>query len=397
MKYSVDEKGYYGEFGGAFIPEMMYANIEELRRNYLSILEDPQFRNEYTALLKDYVGRPSPLYFAKRLSEYHNSRIYLKREDLNHTGAHKINNTVGQILIARRLGKTRIIAETGAGQHGVATATVCALMGMKCVVYMGKTDVARQEPNVLRMKMLGAEVVPVLSGNMTLKDATNEAIRDWINNPLDTHYIIGSVVGPHPYPDLVARLQAVISEEIMWQLKEQTGNSDPGYIIACVGGGSNAAGAFYHYLDREHVNLIAVEASGKGIESGESAATMVLGHPGIIHGSRTMLMQDDDGQILEPYSVSAGLDYPGIGPIHSMLHKTGRAVFEHATDDEALAAAFRLTRLEGIVPALESAHALAVLEKRNFRKNETIVVNLSGRGDKDMAAYMKYMTDHKMI
>jgi len=397
MKYSVDEKGYYGEFGGAFIPEMMYANIEELRRNYLAILEDTQFRNEYTALLKDYVGRPSPLYFAKRLSEYHNSRIYLKREDLNHTGAHKINNTVGQILIARRLGKTRIIAETGAGQHGVATATVCALMGMKCVVYMGKTDVARQEPNVLRMKMLGAEVVPVLSGNMTLKDATNEAIRDWINNPLDTHYIIGSVVGPHPYPDLVARLQAVISEEIMWQLKEQTGNSDPDYIIACVGGGSNAAGAFYHYLDREQVNLIAVEASGKGIESGESAATMVLGHPGIIHGSRTMLMQDDDGQILEPYSVSAGLDYPGIGPLHSMLYKTGRAVFEHATDDEALAAAFRLTRLEGIVPALESAHALAVLEKRNFHKNETIVVNLSGRGDKDMAAYMKYMTDHKMI
>jgi tryptophan synthase beta chain len=397
MKYSVDENGYYGEFGGAFIPEMMYANIEELRRNYLAILEDPQFRNEYTALLKDYVGRPSPLYFAKRLSEYHNSRIYLKREDLNHTGAHKINNTVGQILIARRLGKTRIIAETGAGQHGVATATVCALMGMKCVVYMGKTDVARQEPNVLRMKMLGAEVVPVLSGNMTLKDATNEAIRDWINNPLDTHYIIGSVVGPHPYPDLVARLQSVISEEIMWQLKEQTGNSDPDYIIACVGGGSNAAGAFYHYLDREQVNLIAVEASGKGIESGESAATMVLGHPGIIHGSRTMLMQDDDGQILEPYSVSAGLDYPGIGPLHSMLYKTGRAVFEHATDDEALAAAFRLTLLEGIVPALESAHALAVLEKRNFHKNETIVVNLSGRGDKDMAAYMKYMADHKMI
>lgn len=397
MKYSVDEKGYYGEFGGAYIPEMMYANIEELRKNYLKILDDPAFRKEFAALLKDYVGRPSPLYYANRLSVFHGARIFLKREDLNHTGAHKINNTIGQIIIAQRLGKTRIIAETGAGQHGVATATVCALMGLKCRVYMGKTDVERQEPNVLRMKMLGAEVVPVLSGNMTLKDATNEAIRDWINNPADTHYIIGSVVGPHPYPDLVARLQSVISEEMQWQLKEQTGNSDPDYIIACVGGGSNAAGAFYHYLDREHVKLIAVEASGKGIDSGESAATMVLGHPGIIHGSRTMLMQDEDGQILEPYSVSAGLDYPGIGPIHSMLNQTGRAIFEHATDDEALEAAFRLTRLEGIVPALESAHALAILNKRQFTWDDIVVVNLSGRGDKDMAAYMKYMNEHKLI
>jgi tryptophan synthase beta chain len=397
MKYSVDEKGYYGEYGGAFIPEMMYPNIEELRENYLKILDDPEFKNEFTDLLKNYVGRPSPLYFAKRLSEFHKTRVYLKREDLNHTGAHKINNTVGQILIAKRLGKTRIIAETGAGQHGVATATVCALMGLKCLVYMGKVDVERQEPNVLRMKMLGAEVVPVLSGNMTLKDATNEAIRDWINNPVDTHYIIGSVVGPHPYPDLVARLQSVISEEMKWQLQEQTGSPDPDYIIACVGGGSNAAGAFYHYLYNKKVKLIAVEASGKGIDSDESAATMVLGRPGIIHGSKTMLMQDEDGQILEPYSVSAGLDYPGIGPIHSFLHKTKRAIFEHITDDEALEAAFRLTRIEGIVPALESAHALAVLKKRQFGKNDVVVVNLSGRGDKDMAAYMKYMNDHQLL
>ncbi len=397
MKYGVNEKGYYGEFGGAFIPEMMYPNIEELRQNYLKILDDPEFKKEFASLLKDYVGRPSPLYYAGRLSEFHRTKIYLKREDLNHTGAHKINNTVGQILIAKRLGKTRIIAETGAGQHGVATATVCALMGLKCIVYMGKLDVERQEPNVLRMKMLGAEVVPVLSGNMTLKDATNEAIRDWINNPVDTHYIIGSVVGPHPYPDLVARLQAVISEEMKWQLQEQTGNPDPDYIVACVGGGSNAAGAFYHYLDNEKVKLVAVEASGKGIDSGESAATMVLGHPGIIHGSRTMLMQNEDGQIQEPYSVSAGLDYPGIGPIHSFLYKTGRAIFEHATDDEALEAAFRLTRLEGIVPALESSHALAALKKIKFNQSDVVVVNLSGRGDKDMAAYMKYMNDHQLI
>ncbi len=397
MNYSVDAKGYYGEFGGAFIPEMMVPNIEELRENYLKILEDPEFKSEFNALLKDYVGRPSPLYYAKRLSAFHKTRIYLKREDLNHTGAHKINNTVGQILIAKRLGKNRIIAETGAGQHGVAAATVCALMGLQCVVYMGKLDVERQEPNVLRMKMLGAQVVPVLSGNMTLKDATNEAIRDWINNPVDTHYIIGSVVGPHPYPDLVTRLQSVISEELQWQLQEKTGSPDPDYIIACVGGGSNAAGAFYHYLDNEKVKLVAVEASGKGIDSGESAATMVLGRTGIIHGSRTMLMQDEDGQILEPYSVSAGLDYPGIGPMHSYLHKVHRAIFEHATDDEALEAAFRLTRLEGIVPALESAHALAALKKLKFGEKEVVVVNLSGRGDKDMAAYMKYMNDHQLF
>jgi len=395
MNYFVDEKGYYGEFGGAFIPEMMYPNIEELRQNYLKILENQSFQAEFRSLLQHYAGRPSPLYFAKRLAVFHQTRVYLKRDDLNHTGAHKINTTIGQILIAKRLGKTRIIAETGAGQHGVATATVCALMGLKCIVYMGKIDTERQEPNVLRMKMLGAEVVPVLSGNMTLKDATNEAIRDWINNPVDTHYIIGSVVGPHPYPDLVARLQSVISEEMQWQLREQTGNPDPDYIIACVGGGSNAAGAFYHYLDNPAVKLIAVEASGRGVKSGESAATMVLGRPGIIHGSKTMLMQNEDGQITEPYSISAGLDYPGIGPLHAHLHKTGRAIFENVTDDEALEAAFRLTRLEGIVPALESAHALAVLKKRSFGGNDIIVINLSGRGDKDMATYMKYMNKHK--
>lgn len=396
MKYNVDERGYYGEFGGAFIPEMMYHNIRELRENYLKIIDDPDFKSEFSLLLKNYAGRPSPLFFAKRLSSFYDTLIYLKREDLNHTGSHKINNTIGQILIAKRLGKTRIIAETGAGQHGVAAATVCALMGLKCVVYMGKLDVERQEPNVLRMKMLGAEVVPVLSGNMTLKDATNEAIRDWINNPVDTHYIIGSVVGPHPYPDLVARLQSVISEEMKWQLEEQTGNSEPDYIIACVGGGSNAAGAFYHYLENEKVKLIASEAAGKGVDSGESAATIVLGRPGVIHGSRTILMQNDDGQITEPYSISAGLDYPGIGPLHAYLHKTGRVRFLNATDDEALEAAFRLTRLEGIVPALESAHALAVLGKIKFRETDVVVVNISGRGDKDMSAYISYMEQKQL-
>jgi tryptophan synthase beta chain len=396
MKYNVDERGYYGEFGGAFIPEMMYPNVKELSDNYLKILDDQKFKDEFRSLLKNYVGRPSPLFFASRLSAFHNTKIYLKREDLNHTGAHKINNTVGQILIAKRLGKTRIIAETGAGQHGVATATVCALMGLECVVYMGQIDMDRQAPNVLRMKMLGADVVPVLSGNRTLKDATNEAIRDWISHPYDTHYIIGSVVGPHPYPDLVARLQAVISEEMKKQMTGVTGNEDPDYIIACIGGGSNAIGSFYHYLDDEHVKLVAVEAGGKGVSSGETAATMVTGRPGIIHGSRTMLMQDEDGQITEPYSISAGLDYPGIGPIHSYLHKMKRVAFDNVTDDEALEAAFRLTRLEGIVPALESAHALAFLGKHKFKENDVVVVILSGRGDKDMDAYIKYMEDLSM-
>ncbi len=391
MNYNVDENGYYGEFGGAFIPEMMYPNVKELKDNYIKILNDPDFIDEFRSLLKHYVGRPSPLYFAKRLSAYYNTKIFLKREDLNHTGAHKINNTVGQILIAKRLGKTRIIAETGAGQHGVATATVCALMGLKCIVYMGEVDIARQEPNVLRMKMLGAEVVPVMSGNRTLKDATNEAIRDWISNPVDTHYIIGSVVGPHPYPDLVARLQSVISEEMKYQVKEVSGKENPDYVVACVGGGSNAIGSFYHYLNDEDVKLVAVEAAGKGVLTGETAATMVAGRPGIIHGSRTMLMQDADGQITEPYSISAGLDYPGIGPVHSFLHKVKRVIFENATDNEALEAAFLLTRLEGIVPALESAHALAYLGKKKFREDDVVVVTVSGRGDKDMSTYIKYM------
>lgn len=395
MNYNIDEKGYYGEFGGAYIPEMMHANISELQQNYLKILGGEDFKSEFSKLLKNYAGRPSPLYHAERLSSFFNTGIYLKREDLNHTGAHKINNAIGQILIAKRLGKSRIIAETGAGQHGVATATVCALMGMECVIYMGKLDVERQAPNVLRMKMLGADVIPVYSGNMTLKDATNEAIRDWICNPADTHYIIGSVVGPHPYPDLVARLQSVISEEIKWQLEEHTGSQDPDYIIACVGGGSNAAGAFYHYLDNEMVKLVAVEAAGKGVDSGESAATTVLGYPGVIHGSSTILMQNNDGQITEPFSISAGLDYPGIGPLFAHLKKKGRAIFEHATDDEALEAALLLTRLEGIIPALESAHALAVLKKLQFRSDDVVVVNLSGRGDKDMATYMKYLEENE--
>lgn len=395
MNFNVDDRGYYGEFGGAFIPEMMYPNIKELQENYLKIMAGDDFRKELATLLHDYAGRPSPLFYAANLSAFYNTHIYLKREDLNHTGAHKINNTLGQILIAKKLGKNRIIAETGAGQHGVATATVCALMGMKCVVYMGKLDVERQMPNVLRMKMLGAEVVPVTSGNMTLKDATNEAIRDWINNPIDTHYIIGSVVGPHPYPDIVAMLQSVISEELKWQVKEQAGKPDPDYIIACVGGGSNAAGSFYHYLDDEKVKLIAVEAAGKGISTGESAATIALGSPGVIHGSRTILMQNDDGQIIEPYSISAGLDYPGIGPLFAHLHKTGRVSFESATDNEALEAAFRLTRLEGIVPALEPAHALAILGKVSFRLDDVVVVTISGRGDKDMEAYISYMNNHE--
>lgn len=391
MTFFPDDRGFYGEFGGAFVPEMMHSNIKELKDNYLKILESVSFKEEFTSLLKYYVGRPSPLFFAARLSEFHKTRIFLKREDLNHTGAHKINNTIGQILIAKRLGKTRIIAETGAGQHGVATATVCALMGMKCIVYMGQTDILRQSPNVLRMKMLGADVIPVTSGNMTLKDATNEAIRDWINNPLDTYYIIGSVVGPHPYPDLVTRLQSVISEELKYQVKELSGMLNPDYIVACIGGGSNAIGSFFHYLNDKNVQLIAVEAAGKGTESGETAATMVKGRPGIIHGSRTMLMQTTDGQITEPYSISAGLDYPGIGPIHSFLKKIGRVRFDYVTDDEALDAAYRLTHLEGIVPALESAHALGWLMKMKFDKNDVVVVTISGRGDKDMDTYIKYM------
>ena len=389
-KYNADEKGFYGEFGGAFIPEMLYPNVEELRLKYLQISEEQSFKDEFQSLLREYVGRPTPLYFAKRLSEKYNTKIYLKREDLCHTGAHKINNTIGQILLAKRLGKHRIIAETGAGQHGVATATVCALMGLKCIVYMGEIDIERQAPNVARMKMLGAEVRPATSGSKTLKDATNEAIRDWINNPEDTFYIIGSVVGPHPYPDMVARFQSVISEEIKSQLEEIENRKNPDYVIACVGGGSNAAGAFYHFLDDENVNLIAVEAAGKGVNSGESAATSLLGRTGVIHGSKTLLMQTNDGQITEPYSISAGLDYPGIGPMHANLFQTKRAEFLSITDDEAMKAGLELAKLEGIIPAIESAHAFAVLNHKKFKPDDIVIVNLSGRGDKDLNTYINY-------
>ena len=385
------DRGYYGQFGGAFVPEMLYPNVEELRTQYLEIMAEPDFQIEMQALLRDYVGRPTPLFEAKRLSAKYNTRIFLKREDLCHTGAHKINNTVGQILLAKRLGKTRIIAETGAGQHGVATATVCALMGLPCVVYMGAVDIERQAPNVARMRLLGAEVRRAESGSKTLKDATNEAIRDWIANPVDTHYIIGSVVGPHPYPDLVARLQSVISEEMRKQLLEKTGSELPDFVVACVGGGSNAAGAFYHFLDEPSVRLIAVEAAGHGIHSGHSAATSVLGTPGIIHGSRTLLMQDEHGQITEPYSLSAGLDYPGIGPLHAYLGEVGRSEFIAITDDEALAAVSECSRLEGIIPALETAHALSALGQLGAGPDDVVVVNLSGRGDKDLDTYLKNM------
>jgi tryptophan synthase beta chain len=389
--WGIDEHGYYGNFGGAFIPEMLYPNVKELQDNYLKIIYEEDFQNEFLYLLKDYAGRPTPLFYAERLSSKYNTDVFLKREDLCHTGAHKINNTIGQILLAIKLGKKRIIAETGAGQHGVATATVCALKGLECIVYMGEKDIERQAPNVARMKMLGATVVPALSGSKTLKDATNEAIRDWINNPVDTHYIIGSVVGPHPYPDMAARFQSIISEEIKKQLLEKTGKELPDYVIACVGGGSNAAGAFYHFLEDEDVKLIAVEAAGCGINSGMSAATTQLGKPGILHGSKSLLMQTDDGQIVEPHSISAGLDYPGIGPLHAHLYETGRAIFMSATDEEALQAAFELSKLEGIIPALESAHALFVLNKIDFKKEDVVVVCLSGRGDKDLDTYMKYL------
>ncbi len=402
-----DAQGYYGKFGGAYIPEMLHRNVEELKSKYLDIIYDAAFQKEFTNLLHDYAGRPTPLYFAQRLSKQYGTTIYLKREDLCHTGAHKINNTIGQILLAERLGKKRIIAETGAGQHGVATATVCALKGVECIVYMGEKDIERQAPNVARMKMLGATVIPATSGSKTLKDATNEAIRDWINNPVDTHYIIGSVVGPHPYPDMVARFQSVISEEIRWQLKEKTGSELPTHVLACVGGGSNAAGAFYHFLDEPAVQLVAIEASGHGIHSGLSAATTQLGKPGVLHGSKSLVMQTEDGQVVEPHSISAGLDYPGIGPLHAHLYDSGRGAFLSATDEEALQAAFNLAKLEGIIPALESSHALASLAYLNpvkakkseapipanamFKKDSIVVLCLSGRGDKDMATYMKAM------
>jgi len=386
-----NEQGYYGRFGGAFIPEMLHRNVEELRSHYLDIMYEDEFQKEFRDLLRDYVGRPTPLYFAERLSKQFNTRIFLKREDLCHTGAHKINNTIGQILLAQRLGKKRIIAETGAGQHGVATATVCALKGVECIVYMGEKDIERQAPNVARMKMLGATVIPATSGSKTLKDATNEAIRDWINNPVDTHYIIGSVVGPHPYPDMVARFQSVISEEVRWQLKEHTGSELPNYVMACVGGGSNAAGAFYHFLEEPSVRLVAVEAAGHGLQSGFSAATTQLGKPGILHGSKSLVMQTEDGQVVEPHSISAGLDYPGIGPLHAHLFDSGRGIFLSATDDEALNAAFEVAKLEGIIPALETAHAFSALRQMKFSEKDVVVICLSGRGDKDLATYMKHL------
>lgn len=386
-----DEHGYYGEFGGAFIPEMLYPNVEELQKNYLDIIESEDFQQEYQDLLKNYVGRATPLYFAKNLSQKYNTKIYLKREDLNHTGAHKINNALGQVLLAKRLGKNRIIAETGAGQHGVATATACALLGLECIVYMGEVDIQRQAPNVARMKMLGAKVVPATSGSKTLKDAVNEALRDWINNPVTTHYVIGSVVGPHPFPDLVARFQSVISKEIKEQLLEQTGRENPDYIIACVGGGSNAAGAFYHFVNEKDVKIIAAEAGGFGVESGKSAATTFLGTLGILHGSKSLVMQTNDGQVIEPHSISAGLDYPGIGPFHANLFREQRAEFFSINDDEALKSAFELTKLEGIIPALESSHALAVFDKKKFNEDDIVVICLSGRGDKDMETYLKHL------
>jgi len=388
---SPDEHGYYGQFGGAYIPEMLHRNVEELRLHYLNIINEPSFQKEYSVLLHDYVGRPTPLYFAERLSNKYGAQIFLKREDLCHTGAHKINNTIGQILLAQRLGKKRIIAETGAGQHGVATATVCALKGLECIVYMGEKDMKRQAPNVARMKMLGATVVPAVSGSKTLKDATNEAIRDWINNPSDTYYIIGSVVGPHPYPDMVARFQSIISKEIRKQLGEKTGSELPTHVIACVGGGSNAAGAFYHFLDEPDVQIVAVEAAGHGVNSGLSAATTQLGKEGVLHGSRSLVMQTQDGQVIEPHSISAGLDYPGIGPMHANLYKSGRAVFLSATDAEALEASFDVAKLEGIIPALETGHAFAALNQLSLSHNDRVVVCLSGRGDKDLATYMEVM------
>ena len=390
MKYKVDENGFYGNFGGAYIPEMLYPNIDELKRNYLEIINSQNFRKDFEKLLSEYVGRPTPLYFAQRLSKKYNTKIYLKREDLCHTGAHKINNTIGQILLAKNLNKKRIIAETGAGQHGVATATVCALMGIDCIIYMGEVDIKRQAPNVARMKMLGAQVREAKSGSKTLKDATNEAMRDWINNPIDTHYIIGSVVGPHPYPDMVTRLQSVISKEVKTQLLEKEGRDYPDYLIACVGGGSNAAGLYYHYLNNEKVKIIAVEAAGKGIDSGESAATIKLGKIGIMHGSKTLLMQNDDGQIIEPYSISAGLDYPGIGPLHSHLYETERAKFVSVNDSEAMDWGLALSQIEGIIPAIETAHAFSILDTMAFKKDDILVFNCSGRGDKDLETYIKY-------
>ncbi|WP_121964546.1 tryptophan synthase subunit beta [Myroides sp. N17-2] len=394
-EFNPNEQGYYGEYGGSFIPEMLYKNVSDLQENYLDIIQTEEFQQELNLLLKDYVGRPTPLFYSANLSAKYNAKIYLKREDLNHTGAHKINNTIGQVLLAKRLGKKRIIAETGAGQHGVATATTCALLNLECTVFMGAHDIERQKPNVERMRMLGAKVVAAQSGSKTLKDATNEAIREWINNPQETYYVIGSVVGPHPYPDMVAKFQSIISKEIKTQLVEHEGTPNPDYVVACVGGGSNAMGAFYHFIDNGHTKLIAVEAAGLGVESGQTAATIALGKQGIIHGSKTYLIQTEDGQIIEPYSISAGLDYPGIGPAHAYLSDTGKITVGSITDDEAIKAAFELTRIDGIIPALESAHALAYLNKMTLKPSDIVVVNLSGRGDKDMITYSKYFNDEQ--
>lgn len=394
-QYHINNKGFYGDFGGAYIPELLHSNVEELLQNYKAVINNDKFKEELKTLLRDYVGRPSPLYYSNRLSQKYGAQIYLKREDLNHTGAHKINNTIGQILLAKHLNKKRIIAETGAGQHGVATATVCALLGLPCIVYMGETDIKRQAPNVEKMRLLGAEVRPALTGSKTLKDATNEAIRDWINNPEDTYYIIGSVVGPHPYPDMVAQFQSVISEEIKQQLKEKTGNENPDYVIACIGGGSNAAGAFYHFIDEPDVKLIAAEAAGKGIDTAHTAASISIGTTGIIHGSKTLMMQTNDGQIIEPYSISAGLDYPGVGPMHAHLAKTGRVKVIAIPDKDALSAGYELCKLEGIIPALESAHALACLNQIYLKEDDVVVINLSGRGDKDLETYTKHLPHGK--
>ena len=391
--FKIDLDGFYGDFGGAYIPEMLYPNIKQLQNIYLDIINESAFQRDFQKLLRDYVGRPSPLYYASRFSNYYKTKVYFKREDLNHTGAHKINNTIGQALLAQRLGKKRIIAETGAGQHGVATATVCALLDLECVIYMGKIDIARQQPNVQRMKLLGAKIVESISGSQTLKDATNDAMRDWVNNPTDTHYIIGSVVGPHPYPDLVSRFQAVISAELRLQLKEQTGSEEPDYILACVGGGSNAAGSFYHFANSQKTKLIGLEAAGKGIETGSTAATMALGTEGVLHASRSLVMQTADGQVIEPYSISAGLDYPGIGPLHAYLYKTNQAQYFPITDAAAMAAAKQCMQLEGIIPAIETAHALAYLKELKAKNNEVVVVNLSGRGDKDLETYLNYWPD----
>ena len=382
------EKGFYGQFGGAYVPEILYKCVTDLQQAYLPIIESKEFQDEYRALLRDYVGRPSPLYHARRLSNKYGCTIYLKREDLNHTGAHKINNTIGQILMAQKMGKTRIIAETGAGQHGVATATVCALMGMDCEIFMGKTDVERQHTNVERMKMLGAKVHPVTTGNMTLSDACSEAIRDWCCHPQDTFYIVGSTMGPHPYPDIVARMQTVISEDREGQLEKKTGRDYPDWLVAWVGGGSNAAGTIYHYIDDNRVKICLAEAGGHGIDTNYTAATMHCGTEGIIHGARTLVMQTDDGQIKEAFTIAAGLDYPGIGPMHADLASCGRTQVLAINDDEAIRAGYELTRMEGIIPAIESAHAVAALSKLEFKPTDVVVLTVSGRGDKDVETYL---------